>query len=455
MIARMLDTFWRTTAFPYREVFHDTEKSVERARVLVSASYAAWVVYSLALFRLAPNWKTPPADVLWPIEWMLRVDWQPAVHAVYLAGALLCLLAAALPGARTLRILAFLAVFEGQAIRYSYGKIDHASHAWAFALFLLIFLPGRARQADETQKRSYLEIIWGVQAITFAFYTIAGLQKLIATWEAAGKGPTVFHADALARHIAQLSVPGGANGLLSGFFLQHPALGQPLMLGALFLELTALAVAWRPRLHAAWAVGLITMHLGIGLTMNIWFDPMILFVGLWFTMSPFNTRPFCLRATLRDVPWLGPVFSSLYDRLRRAPGEIIVYYDGDCAMCNTVVKTLLRIGVPANLRFASQQGETWRRLVAAKPWLLGIDTIAVQSGGDTAPAIRIRSEAVLWLLAQLRFPWSLAALLLFVPLPLLNLGYRLVAHNRKRMPWLFGTDTCVLVPPTHRQHFLD
>ncbi len=457
MIRRVLDTFWRGHAFPFREVIADRDASFERARMLVSISYVVWVVYSLALLRLVPSWKDAPPNLLWQVEWLKHVPWQPALQLIFGAGALFCLLAALCPGSRMLRLLAFLAVFEGQGIRYSYGKIDHASHTWVLALFLLIFLPRLSRRASTSEKHSFLEIIWGVQVVALACYTVAGIQKLLGAWDNRGDGPTVFSVNALGYQIANLTNGGSANGVLSSAFLERPWLGHPLMLGALFLELTALAVAWRPRLHGLWAAGVIAMHIGIGLTMNIWFDPMILMVGIWFLMSPFATRSFCFRATLRDVPWLGPGCAAVLARFCKpcAGARTILFYDGDCGMCNYVVNLLLRIGVPGHVIFASQQGETWSKLLAEKPVLAGMDTIVVLNEFGESRELRVRSEAVLWTLAQLRLPWALLAVFMIVPMPLLDVGYRVIAANRKRLGWLFGRNTCVIPTPEQLAKFLD
>lgn len=456
MIGRARDYFWRLATFPYREVMQDPGISFERARVLVSVSYAAWVVYSLALFRIVPNWSKPPSELLWPAAWLRFVPWQPTLYAIFISGVFVCLLAALAPGSRLLRLLAFALVFEGQAVRYSYGKIDHSSHTWVLALFLLIFLPRLSRKTQATEKQSYLEIIWGVQAVTLACYSVAGVQKLWGAWIDWGHGITVFHPNALAYQIAALTNSGTIHGPLGGALIERPWLGQPFMLVAVFLEFTALAVAWRPRLHGVWAALLISMHIGIMLTMNIWFDPMILMVGVWLLFSPFATRPFCLRAALRDIPWFGPGLAALHARLRKpvAGERIVVFYDGDCGMCDFIVAQLLRIGVPDHVYFASQQGETWARLLADRPLLANMDTIVVLREHGDEREVRVRSEAVLWLLAQLRLPWALLSAFMLVPMPMLNVGYRIVAANRKRISTLLGGERCAVLSPEQRMRLI-
>lgn len=162
--------------------------------------------------------------------------------------------------------------------------------------------------------------------------------------------------------------------------------------------------------------------------------------------------------TLRHILWLGPPLAAIADRLCPTPrgARSIVFYDGECVLCNGVVRLLLHIGVPEGFYFASQQGHTWAQLLDATPTLRDVDSIAVlREVSDCPPVLRIRSEAVLWLLTQLRLPYALAGLALLVPLPLLDLGYRLLARYRKRILGEIAPGDCPLPPPAFRTRFLD
>ena len=147
------------------------------------------------------------------------------------------------------------------------------------------------------------------------------------------------------------------------------------------------------------------------------------------------------------------------------PARVIVYYDGDCALCNWSVARCLARGVPSGVRFAPQDGELFKRLTEMRPDLAGLDSMVIQSlpaadaDGDVSPTgaplgeIRVRSEAVIWLASQLRGPERWLALLPWMaPRPVLDWGYRMVARNRQRVGRRLAE--CPVPTPEQRRYFL-
>lgn len=127
----------------------------------------------------------------------------------------------------------------------------------------------------------------------------------------------------------------------------------------------------------------------------------------------------------------------------------IVYFDGVCGFCNRTVDFLLSRDPEAKLRFAPLQGETARERLPESDRAT-MDTLIVTQGGATYR----RSAAVVRTLWQLSFVWRIAGWLLWlIPLPLRDLGYRLVAKVRYR---LFGKlESCRLPKPGEAERFLD
>jgi len=125
--------------------------------------------------------------------------------------------------------------------------------------------------------------------------------------------------------------------------------------------------------------------------------------------------------------------SELGDRL-------VVVFDGDCGLCNRTVRWLLRRDRRDRLRFLASESEIAAALLVRH----GINRPDAKSGpttiltvlnfGDPAERVLARSEAVLALLAELPQPWpAVAAALGWVPRPLRDLGYRLIARWRYRI----------------------
>ena len=435
-----LQSFWRATMFPYREVFAEPVRALERAQVLVRATYALWAYLALdALYGYHTYIEKPDIDPLWPVRWMPFVPWRHAVTGVAYAYLFFPLLALAFVQVRTFRVLAFVAVLEYQALTYSYGKINHSLHLWVLATFLLIFLPRLPTDASTRQRLGFLEVIWGVQACALSTYTLAGLQKLWGAWLDFSEGlPTSFHPNALAWQIARLAERNVQTGDVGPLFLAWPALGWPGMWLALYLELFSLMVIFRPGLHVAWGTALIGMHVFIAFTMNVTFAPALLFLGLWFLASPFAPRRTSVHAQLRDLPWLGPLLSALVVkaqrwRSREIPGnQVVIFYPGPCATCSRFVRCCLRHGLPHDIIFAAQSAPRYQHMLAEHVYLRNTRGWVVYAEEGGLPSLRLRSEAVLWTLAQLRGPVSLLLILLVIPLPLLNLGYNFLARVSRR-----------------------
>ena len=140
-------------------------------------------------------------------------------------------------------------------------------------------------------------------------------------------------------------------------------------------------------------------------------------------------------------------------------GRLLVIFDGHCGLCNRTVRWLLRRDRRDRLRFVAFDSPQVAGLLARQ----GISLPDAKSGPATILVVRefshsaepllARSDAVLALLAKLPRPWpAVAAALGWLPRPMLDLGYRLVAHWRYR---IWGrSESCPLATPEVRTQFL-
>ncbi|MCA9021355.1 MAG: DUF393 domain-containing protein [Planctomycetaceae bacterium] len=128
----------------------------------------------------------------------------------------------------------------------------------------------------------------------------------------------------------------------------------------------------------------------------------------------------------------------------------ILFFDGVCGLCNSSVDFAMARDRQARLYYAPLQGETARELLNEQD-LASVDTVVFRTV-DGAHCYR-RSAAVVRLLWLLGFPWNLYGWLLWcIPLPIRNLGYRLIASVRYR---LFGKhETCRMPTPEERARIL-
>lgn len=137
-------------------------------------------------------------------------------------------------------------------------------------------------------------------------------------------------------------------------------------------------------------------------------------------------------------------------------GRHVVFFDGECLMCNRSMRTLMKLDRHQNLRFSALQGKTASDLIDRRDDLdYDLKTIIyVENLGADDERVYLRSTAVLKALVGTRRGWSsLARFALAVPRPLRDAVYDFVARNRIR--WFGRTEeACSLIPPDRRNQLL-
>jgi predicted DCC family thiol-disulfide oxidoreductase YuxK len=134
-------------------------------------------------------------------------------------------------------------------------------------------------------------------------------------------------------------------------------------------------------------------------------------------------------------------------------GEHLVFYDGECGLCDHFVQTLLRLDHNRQFVFAPLQGDTARVKLKDLPekWR-GVDSLVfIENYKEPQARLYVMSRAVWRICWLLGGAWTLIGWLGFLPGWLFDWGYRLVARNRHR--W-FSQRECVLPDPAQRERFL-
>ena len=148
-------------------------------------------------------------------------------------------------------------------------------------------------------------------------------------------------------------------------------------------------------------------------------------------------------------PAMGTTTASAGVEQRRS----VVFYDGECALCQGFVRFLLlcdRDG--SRFLFSPLQGHLITRIVPAEIRETLPDTLVLRT---TDGKVRIRSEAVLGALDRLGGIWRVAGILgRMVPRRVRDWVYASVARTRREM--FGGTHYhCPLVPADLRDRFVD
>ncbi len=124
-------------------------------------------------------------------------------------------------------------------------------------------------------------------------------------------------------------------------------------------------------------------------------------------------------------------------------------FDGVCNLCNGAVQFVIRHDRTAQVKFASLQSESAARLL--EPF--GVDpsnlqTFVLLEDGQ----MFVKSDAALRLARALRGPWAWLYPLVYIPRPIRDFVYDIVARNR--YAWFGKRESCWLPTPELKTRFL-
>jgi len=144
-------------------------------------------------------------------------------------------------------------------------------------------------------------------------------------------------------------------------------------------------------------------------------------------------------------------------------GRLLVIFDGRCGLCNRAVRWFLRRDRQERLRFVASESPKVAGLLERHKMgtpdarsgfdeALGTVLVALDPDGP-GELVLARSDAVLALLSELPSPWpAVAAALGWIPRPVVDLGYRLIARCRYRIWGRLAN--CPIPTAKERERFL-
>jgi predicted DCC family thiol-disulfide oxidoreductase YuxK len=127
----------------------------------------------------------------------------------------------------------------------------------------------------------------------------------------------------------------------------------------------------------------------------------------------------------------------------------IVLFDGTCAFCEGAVKFIASRDPHGYFKFGASQSPVAEQLLAQHQVSResARSIILIEEG-----QIYLRSTASLRIARRLSWPWSMAAAFLYVPRPLRDAVYRVVAAIRHRIAG--KSNACEIPPPEIRQRMI-
>jgi len=128
---------------------------------------------------------------------------------------------------------------------------------------------------------------------------------------------------------------------------------------------------------------------------------------------------------------------------QRHAGPVVVF-DGVCVLCSGSAQFILDHDRQGRFRLAAMQGRVGSELLRSNGLDPSDPTSMVVIEGDR---VHRDSDAVLAICAGLGWPWRALAALRFVPRPVRDAVYRLIARNRYR---IFGKREQCWLPSAER-----
>lgn len=125
----------------------------------------------------------------------------------------------------------------------------------------------------------------------------------------------------------------------------------------------------------------------------------------------------------------------------------ILFYDGDCALCNFWVQFLMERDRKKKLFYSPLQGETAKKLLTSE-MREQVSTVVLWH----QQKLFTKSNAILNALKQINYSPDTLVLGHIIPTSLRDRMYDFVASNRYR--WFGKKETCPLPPEGYQQQFL-
>lgn len=127
----------------------------------------------------------------------------------------------------------------------------------------------------------------------------------------------------------------------------------------------------------------------------------------------------------------------------------IILFDGVCNLCNSSVNFIIERDKKNIFKFAAMQSETGQKLLKKFSLSLSEFHSVVLIDDDE---YYTSSSAALRIAKELGFFWNTLYVFIFLPAPVRNFFYNIIANNRYK--WFGKKDSCRIPTPKLKEKFL-
>ncbi|MGB1031309.1 MAG: thiol-disulfide oxidoreductase DCC family protein [Flavobacteriales bacterium] len=191
-----------------------------------------------------------------------------------------------------------------------------------------------------------------------------------------------------------------------------------------------------PKLVILWSILTLTNQIGLSVIPAILFSISLLF-------APFNQY----KITKKDIAFKLKTFFNM-GRFRAK--RTVVFYDGECLMCNGFITRLSNLNLPSSLYFASQSSSTFQEMLLRFPDVKHLDAILILEEHEERERILIKTNGVLQLLAKLNKLYFIPLIIREISPYFADLIYDFIAVNRKKAE----NGACPIPPMAVRERLL-
>lgn len=288
--------------------------SFERAETIVSIFYFLQLAFSLlGLIKIGGGDPGRTGFLpIWPVSWSGILPYSEVAKTVFLFYLATAFFAAFFWRRRVGKIVAFLGILQVHAWDSSFGNINHFLYPWLYTSFIFIFLPNTTQSKKLTTeiRQKFMLVFWGAQALFLLTYSLSGIWKFYWGIRQLVEGQMgSFSPYAFSYQVAGKFIRNNKDAFLSRIITENPIPFWPFYLGAIYTEIFALWVAFKPSLHKIWGILLISLHVGNLLFLGIPFFESIVLLSILFLNSPFTKKGTSYKKILGDLPIFGLVFS--------------------------------------------------------------------------------------------------------------------------------------------------